>query len=124
MLTNKCPNCRRGQVFTHKGIFPLGKVVDLEEHCAVCGQRLKGENNNGAGINYALTIIILFGNLLWYWPVFGMDYRDYSIYYFLTVSTVVVILLQPWLMRLSRMVYLYMLVPYKSGPALPDEYVS
>ena len=68
------------------------------------------EANNGPGINYALTIIIFFLNILWYWPIFGLSYKDNSYYYFLITTTVVVILLQPWLMRISRIIYLYMFV--------------
>jgi len=116
LLTNKCPNCRKGNVFIHKSIFPLRTLLRLVDYCSVCGQKMKSESNNGAGINYALTVIILFGNLAWYWPIFGMSYLDDSIYYFLTTSIVVVTLVQPWLMRLSRMLYLYMYVPYGSKP--------
>ncbi|MEO6831473.1 MAG: DUF983 domain-containing protein, partial [Chitinophagaceae bacterium] len=71
--------------------------------------------NNGGGINYALTMILFFLNLLWYWPIFGLSYMDDSVYYFLVASSVVVILLQPWLMRLSRMIYLYLFIGYKKG---------
>ena len=81
---------------------------------------MKSELNNGGGINYALTVIILFGNLAWYWPIFGLSYMDNSVYYFLTTTIAVVILLQPWLMRLSRMIYLYLYVPYGSGPKIPE----
>ena len=120
LLANKCPNCRRGFVFTQKSVFPLTSCVRLVDNCSVCGQKMKSESNNGGGINYALTVCIIFLNLLWYWPVFGLSYKDNSIYHFLITSTVVAVLLQPWLMRLSRMLYLYLYVSYGSGPAIPD----
>lgn len=88
----------------------------MHDHCPRCGQKFKHESNNGAGINYALTIIIFFLNLLWYWPIFGLSYLDNSIFYFMGASVAVVIALQPWLMRLSRMFYLYMFIAYGSGP--------
>ncbi len=120
LLTNKCPNCRRGFVFVHKSIFPLTTCLRLHDNCPVCTIRLKNESNNGAGINYALTVSLLFGNLLWYWPIFGMSYLDNSIYYFLITSVLVVVLVQPWLMRLARMLYLYLYVPFGSGPSVPQ----
>src|SRR5262245_47664221 len=97
LFSNKCPNCRKGPVFCQKGIFPLGKLLEINPECPVCGQKLIYERNNGGGINYALTVILLFLNLVWYWPIFGLSYRDDSIYYFLVTSIAVVLLLQPWL---------------------------
>jgi uncharacterized protein (DUF983 family) len=115
LLSNKCPNCRRGRVFEQKGIFPLSRLLRMNEQCPACGQKLIYERNNGAGINYALTVMLIFLNLLWYWPIFGLSYRDNSVYYFLVTSIGVVLLLQPWLMRLSRMIYLYLFIRYQQG---------
>lgn len=104
----KCPTCRKGDMFVNKHIFPLKTCVKLVDNCSVCGQRMVYETNNGPGLNYALTMIIYFLNILWYWPIFGISYKDDSVFYFLITTTVVVILLQPWLMRISRVLYLYM----------------
>jgi hypothetical protein len=120
MFTMKCPSCRKSTVFVHKSIFPLGEMVLLKDECEVCGERLKSEKNNGGGINYALTMMLFFINLLWYWPVFGLSWKDepgvlggsYSVVYYLVISTVVVLLMQPYLMRLSRMIYLYLYVGF------------
>ena len=115
LFSNKCPNCRKGSVFAQKGILPLSKLLTINDHCPVCGQKLLHERNNGGGINYALTVILLFLNLVWYWPIFGMSYLDNSIFYFLATSITVVVLIQPWLMRLSRMIYLYLFIGYGKG---------
>ncbi|RYD58362.1 MAG: DUF983 domain-containing protein [Sphingobacteriales bacterium] len=109
----KCPVCRKGDVFVNKRIFPLGSCVKMRNNCNNCGERLIYETNNGPGINYALTVMIFFLNILWYWPIFGMSYKDNSVYYFLVTSIVVVILLQPWLMRFSRIVYLYLFFGFR-----------
>lgn len=87
----------------------------MNEECPHCHQRLKTESNNGPGINYALTVIVLFLNILWYYPIFGLSYKDNSIFYFLAASTFVVILLQPFLMRISRVLYLYILLSIKDA---------
>ena len=112
MLTMKCPSCRKAHVFVHKSIFPLGELVLLKDNCEICGQPMKSERNNGGGINYALTMILFILNFFWYWPVFGISYKDNSLYYYLITSTIVVILAQPYLMRLSRMIYLYLYVGF------------
>jgi hypothetical protein len=101
-------------------MFPLSQMVELKDECEVCGEKLKSEKNNGGGINYALTMLLFFLNLLWYWPIFGLSYKDEkgvwggadSIFYYLAISTTVVIIAQPFLMRLSRMIYLYLYVGF------------
>lgn len=112
MLTMKCPSCRKNTVFVNKSMFPLGKLVALKDECEICGEKLKSESNNGGGINYALTVILFFLNLCWYWPIFGLSYKDDSVFYYLGSSIVVVLLAQPYLMRLSRMVYLYLYIGF------------
>lgn len=119
LLSMKCPNCRKGFVFQNKSIFPLGKTVTLKNNCEICGQKLQSEKNNGAGMNYALTVIIFFLNLCWYAPLYIYIsnpkihwYEDNSVEWYLASSTFVVIILQPWLMRWSRMVYLYLYVGF------------
>jgi hypothetical protein len=112
LLTMKCPSCRKERVFVNKRILPLGKLVALKDECQVCGEKFKSESNNGGGINYALTVILFFLNLCWYWPIFGLSYKDNSVFYYLGSSIAVVLLAQPWLMRWSRMVYLYLYVGF------------
>lgn len=120
LLREKCPSCRKGNAFVNRSIFPLGKCLATHRDCPVCGQRLQNEQNNGIGINYALTVMVIFLNVLWYYPIFGLSYKDNSYITFLFTSVAVALILQPWLMRMSRMLYLYMFVQYGQG-SLPDE---
>ncbi len=114
----KCPTCRKGFVFQNKSVFPLGKTVALKEQCDVCGQKLISEKNNGAGMNYALTVVVFMLNLAWFCPLYlalkenpnESWYENNSVFWYLGSSIAVVLLLQPWLMRISRMTYLYMYV--------------
>jgi hypothetical protein len=119
LIKEKCPNCRKGNAFVNKSIFPLNKCLAVHKYCPVCGQQLQNEQNNGIGINYALTVMIIFLNVLWYWPIFGLSYKNNSFINFLFTSVAVALVLQPWLMRMSRMIYLYMFVRYGTG-SLPD----
>ena len=113
----RCPACRKGFVFVNRSIFPLNKCVDLQNNCRVCRQKLQLESNNGGGINYALTTILFFLNILWYWPIFGLSYKDDSFFHFLLTSTAVVIFVQPWLIRYSRIFFLYFVIRYnRSAP--------
>ncbi len=115
LLSMKCPNCRVGKIFI-QGTFPLKDNLKMHEYCPNCGLKMTKETNNGFGINYVLTVLTIILNILWYWPIFGLNYEDNSIYYFLTVSTIITILLQPWYLRLSRVLFLYFTVGYRSKP--------
>lgn len=108
----RCPKCRQGFVFANKSVFPLGKCIDLAGKCAVCGQEMHLESNKGGGINYALTMSLFFLNVLWYHPLFGLSYKDNSFIYFIFSSIAVVVLAQPWLIRYSRLIYLYFLIKF------------
>ncbi|OSZ78387.1 hypothetical protein CAP35_09040 [Chitinophagaceae bacterium IBVUCB1] len=110
----KCPNCRKGRVFTTKHILPLNTCLQMHERCTECHVKFIKEQNPGYGINYVLTVMMLFLNLVWYYPIFGIRYDDNSLYYFLTVSVIITLLLQPWFMRLSRILFLYFTIYYHS----------
>ena len=115
MIQMQCPACRKGKMFTNRSYFPLGHLMDMPEKCPVCGQKMEIEPGfyYGTGyVSYALSVGLFFFNLAWYWLIFGISYKDNSIFHYLAVSSIIVILLQPWLMRISRVVYLYMFVKY------------
>lgn len=120
----KCPKCRKGHMFTNKSIFPLSKMLDMPERCSECGQKFELEVGfyYGTGyVSYALSVGLFFFNLLWYWLIFGISFQDNSLYYYFAASVAIVLLLQPWLMRISRVIYLNMFVKYGEGNAIKSE---
>jgi hypothetical protein len=124
MLKMKCPNCRKGSMYKNKSIFPLSQMLDMPERCTVCGQKMELEVGfyYGTGyVSYALSVGLFFFNLVWYWGIFGLSVMDNSIFYYLITSITIVVLLQPWLMRISRVLYLYMFVKYGKGNTMKSE---
>lgn len=124
MLQMKCPNCRRGRMFTNKSIFPLDKLLQMPDKCPVCGQKMELEVGfyYGTGyVSYGLSVGLFIFNFIWYWFFIGISYKDYSIFYYLITSIIIVVLLQPWLMRISRVLYLYMFVKYGKGSRMKSE---
>ncbi len=117
----KCPSCREHRVFVNRSIFPLSRCVAVKEECEVCGEKLRSERNNGGGLNYALSSLLFLINLVWYWAIFGLSYNDNSVYYYLLVSTVIVVLAQPILMRLSKMIYLYLYIGFGHSRRVPGD---
>ncbi len=115
ILKMNCPACRKGKMFTNRSIFPLGHLLDMPDKCTVCGQKMEIEPGFyfGTGyVSYALSIALFVFNLVWYWLFIGISYKDNSIIHYLIVSISSVLLFQPWLMRISRVLYLYMFVKY------------
>jgi uncharacterized protein (DUF983 family) len=123
----KCPNCRKGNMFSSPSIFPLNKLLDMPEHCEHCGQKMELEVGfyYGTGyVSYALSVFFLALYFVLYWIFFGLSYDDMSIFYALGVSVVFVVLMQPWLMRISRVIYLYIFVKYGKGSIIQSKNIS
>lgn len=117
MLRMKCPNCRRGDMYLQKGIFPLKTMMDMPVHCPECGQKMEIEVGfyYGTGyVSYALSVGIAVFNAVWYTLLVGFSWKDNSIWWYMGITVGMLVLLQPWLMRLSRVLYLYMFVKYGS----------
>jgi hypothetical protein len=111
----KCPNCRKGNMYNQKGIFPMNHMLDMPERCSCCGQKMEIEVGFyfGTGyVSYALSVALFIFNLIWYWAIFGITYKDNSIFIYLFTSIAIVLLCQPYIMRISRVLYLYMFVKY------------
>lgn len=119
ILGMKCPNCRKGNMYSHKSIFPLKKMMDMPERCPVCGQKMEIEVGfyYGTGyVSYALSVAIAIFNAVWFALFVGFSFRNNSIWWYLGITVGMLVLLQPLLMRLSRVLYLYMFVKYGSSP--------
>jgi uncharacterized protein (DUF983 family) len=112
LLKKKCPQCRKGDIFINKHILPLKDCLKTVDSCEVCLQKIKVEANYGQGMNFVFIFIIYTFNLLWYCPLMGLSFKDNSIYYYIAVSTFMVLILQPWLMRFSRVLFLYLVIKH------------
>lgn len=111
-------------MFCTPSIFPLRDLLKMPDRCEVCGQKMELEVGfyYGTGyVSYGLTVALIFACFIAYWLIFGLSYLDNSIYYALISSIVISILLQPWLMRISRVLYLYMFVKYGKGAIMRSE---
>ncbi len=90
----------------------------MPERCAECGQKMELEIGfyYGTGyVSYGLSVALAIFNLVWYALIFGITWRDNSMFYYLGVTIATLIIFQPWIMRMSRVLYLYMFVRYGKG---------
>jgi uncharacterized protein (DUF983 family) len=115
----KCPNCRKGNMFTNKSIFPLSTMLKMPEHCPVCGQKMEIEIGfyYGTGyVSYGISVAIAVFNIIWFALFVGFSWKDNSMFWYLGITIAMLLLLQPIIMRYSRVLYLYMFVKYGSSP--------
>lgn len=112
LLKKKCPKCRQGDIFTHKSVFPLKTCLEVNEYCSHCNNKIKVENNFGQGMNFVFIVIIFILTAIVYGFTLGLSFKDNSIFYYLGVGIIFSLLLQPWLMRLSRVLFLYLVMPF------------
>lgn len=118
LFSLKCPRCRRGKMFVHPNPykkFSLSYLLKMYDDCPVCKQRFELETGfwYGTGyVSYALIVgLSAFTFVLW-WLFIGFSLDDDRLLYWLIFNGVLAVVLQPWLMRFSRVLYLYFFVGY------------
>lgn len=119
----KCPNCREGQMFTNKSMFPLSKMMSMPERCAHCSQKFELETGFWFGtgyISYAISVGLMIIIAVIFGLTYGFSWDDNSVFIYLAIGISILVLLQPFLMRFSRALYLRIFVRYKKG----QKYIS
>lgn len=87
----------------------------MPENCPVCGQPMELEIGfyYGTGyVSYALTVAISVATFLAFWLIYGISIDDNSLYIYLVVNGIVLVLGLPYIMRLSRTLWLSFFVKY------------
>lgn len=118
LLKCKCPRCRKGNMFSYSNPYNLKKFMKMNDDCPVCKQVFDLEPGfyYGTGfVSYALTVAITVASFLAWWMLIGISVNDNRVFYWIIVNAVMLILLQPILMRLSRTIWLAFFIKYDSN---------
>lgn len=102
-------------MFNDYSAYNLKHTLDMPENCPVCGQKMEPEVGfwYGTGyVSYALTVAISVATFIASVILFHVSFMDNSILWWLGINSVFLIIIQPWLMRFSRTMYLYFFVRY------------
>src|SRR5678810_478735 len=105
----KCPRCRTGKLFKHGTSFNFKKTMQMNPKCPVCGQATEIEVGfyYGTGyVSYVLSIVICALSLILWWLTIGLSVDDNRFFFWLGFNAVLLIVLQPWLMRVSRSIWI------------------
>jgi hypothetical protein len=111
----RCPRCRRGKLFTNNNPWRLKKVFSMHKECPVCGQPPELEPGfwYGTGyVSYALGVAFSVATFVAWYVLIGMSVEDKRFFWWMGINAVLLVVLQPWLMRFSRTLYLYFFVRY------------
>jgi len=115
LMKCKCPRCRKGDMFEDKNPWHLSKTMKMNKECPVCGQPLDIEVGFYFGssyVSYALTVALSVATFVAWSVLVGFSLYDNRIFYWLALNAIVLVIAQPYLMRVSRTGWLAFFVKY------------
>jgi uncharacterized protein (DUF983 family) len=115
ILKNKCPRCRRGDLYKNKGAFRIKGLMAMNEKCPVCSQPLDMEPGFYYGTNlisYALAVLISVVSFVVWILTIGISLEDSRFFWWIGFNAILLVALQPPLMRFSRTIWLNFFVKY------------
>ncbi|RYY61898.1 MAG: DUF983 domain-containing protein [Chitinophagaceae bacterium] len=111
----RCPRCREGKLFKNSLTIRLKKNMEMNRECPVCGQPTEIEVGFYYGtsyVSYALTVAISVATLVAWWVIIGLGLNDNRFFAWLIFNSLFLLCLQPWLMRISRSLWISWFVSY------------
>jgi hypothetical protein len=123
-----CPRCREGKLFMHNVSIRLKKNLEMNEFCPVCGQPTDIEVGfyYGTGfVSYFFCVLFSVATCLIWWLIIGFSFTDNRFMWWIIINASVLVLMQPWLMRFSRSLWISWFVSYDPNwqytkPAEPE----
>ena len=117
LFQNKCPRCRRGRMYQFRNAYNLRSFMKMNTQCPVCGQPLDMEPGFYYGTNmisYGLAVLISIISFFAWWMIIGFSLQDARFFWWIGFNAILLVGLQPPLMRLSRTIWLAFFVPYSA----------
>lgn len=118
ILGNRCSRCRRGRLFVDGNAYHLKRFMKMNETCPVCGQPFEIEVGfwYGTGfVSYALAVAVSVASFIAWKLLIGMSLHDNRLFWWMGVNALLLLVLQPLLMRMSRTIWLNFFVWYDPG---------
>lgn len=102
-------------MFMHRNPYDLKNMMKMYEKCEVCGQPFEIEVGfyYGTGfVSYALAVAVCVASFIAWKVLIGMSLNDNRLFWWLGTNALLLLVLQPVLMRLSRSIWLSFFVWY------------
>ena len=113
ILYNKCPKCHKGDFFVYNNPFNLKHFTKMHDQCPHCHELFNKEVGFYYGamyVSYGLNIALGVGLFLLLVLILKFELLTYLFTFF-----GVVLVLFPWIMRISRLIYINMFVKFDSS---------
>ena len=110
----KCPRCRKGDMFQTKNPYAVG-FMKMNDTCSVCGQPMDLEPGFYYGtimISYALAVLFCVLSFVGAWLIVGFSLKDNRFFWWMGINAIMLLALQPPLMRIARSFWLAYFVRY------------
>lgn len=110
-----CPRCRKGKLFKHKLSVRPKRNLEMPPNCVQCGQPTEIEVGFYYGtsyVSYVIGIVLSVSTFLTWWLLIGFSFTDNRFFYWVTFNSLLLLGLQPWLMRFSRSLWISWFVNY------------
>lgn len=110
ILTGTCPKCQNESMYLDKNPLHINKVLKMNENCSHCGLRYQIEPSFFYGamyVSYGLNVAVGIAAFIIAFVIFGTSLKIA----FIAIITAL-ILLFPFILRLSRNIYINMFVSY------------
>lgn len=114
----KCPRCHEGDLFLRGQLLNPTKFSDMNKECSHCGQYLEPEPGFYLGamfISYGFNTAVFIA----VWVTLAIIEPDYSLTLLLTLIGVAILVLTPFIYRISRSMWIAFFVPFR-GKDLPS----
>ncbi len=112
ILNNKCPKCHTGDFFVYRNPFNLKNFIKMHDTCPHCHETFNKEVGFYYGamyVSYGLNIALGVGLFLLLVVLFKLDLLVFLFMFFGSV-----LVLFPWIMRISRLTYINFFVDFDS----------
>jgi uncharacterized protein (DUF983 family) len=116
LLKLKCPCCRKGNMFL-TGSYSK-RLMKMKDSCEVCGQPMEIEVGFYYGtsyVSYVITVLLSAISFVAWWLLIGFSFSDNRFAYWVISNAVILLAMQPYLMRFSRTLWLSFFVKYNEG---------
>jgi uncharacterized protein (DUF983 family) len=110
ILTGSCPKCQKESMYSDKNPLHLTKVLKMNDHCSHCGLKYQIEPSFFYGamyVSYGLNVAVGIAAFIVSFVFFGVTIEQS----FLAI-VISLIVLFPFVLRLSRNLYINMFVSY------------
>jgi len=110
ILTGSCPKCQKESMYSDKNPLHLIKVLKMNDHCSHCGLKYQIEPSFFYGamyVSYGLNVAVGIAAFIVSFVFFGVTIEQS----FLAI-VISLIVLFPFVLRLSRNLYINMFISY------------